>query len=271
MLFRAKNGRLPLKGAHMDYVRFGTGCRNLVLLPGLGDGLQTVKGTALPMAWMYRSLSRHFTVWMFSRPEPLAQSCTTRDMARDINTAMDALGIGKADVVGVSMGGMIAQYLALDYPDRVTRLVLTVTCGQRNPILESSVREWISQAEGGDHTALMASNLRLIYSHDYCRKNMWMVPLLGLLTKPKSYSRFLTQANACLTHNPQPRLSSLTCPTLVVGGEKDLALGAQASRELAAAIPGAKLHMYENWGHGLYEEAPDFWKIVSDFLLTESD
>ena len=267
MLFSAKNGRLFLNGARMDYVRFGNGARSLLLLPGLGDGLTTVKGTALPMAWMYRALAADFTVYMFSRPEPLPPNSTTRDMARDLKSAMDALGISRADVVGVSMGGMIAQYLALDYPGRVNRLVLTVTCGCPNPILENAVTQWISQAKAGNHTALMDSNLRLIYSDTYYRRNRWMVPLVGALTKPKSYDRFLIQANACLTHNALPQLDALSCPTFVIGGEEDKALGAEASRVLAARIPGAKLKLYPGQGHGLYEEAPDFLKTVTDFLL----
>ena len=52
MVFSAKNCRLPLDGAHMDYVRFGAGSRTLIMIPGLGDGLRTVRGTALAMAWM---------------------------------------------------------------------------------------------------------------------------------------------------------------------------------------------------------------------------
>ncbi len=269
MLFSAKNGKLTLGNACMDYVRFGTGTRTMILLPGLGDGLQTVKGTALAMAWMYRSLAKDFTVYMFSRSDPLA-AATTREMAGELKTAMDALDIRKADVVGVSMGGMIAQYLALDYPERVNRLVLTVTCGRPNPILQNSVAEWMDQAKAEDHTALMDSNLRLIYSDRYYRKNKWMVPLMGMLTKPRSYDRFLTQADACLTHDAWSRLDTISCPTLVIGGEKDQALGAESSRELAARIPGAKLKLYGEWGHGLYEEAPDFLANVTDFLLQES-
>ena len=53
---------------------------------------------------------------------------------------------------------------------------------------------------------------------------------------------------------------------MIIGGEQDHALGAEASREMAAAIPGAQLKMYPEWGHGLYEEAGDFNRIVLDFL-----
>ena len=93
-----------------------------------------------------------------------------------------------------------------------------------------------------------------------------MVPLLGRLTKPKSYDRFFIQANACLLHDAYERLPEIQVPTLIVGGENDMALGGEPSREIAAAIPGAELRMYAQWGHGLYEEAKDFNKIVLAFL-----
>lgn len=92
------------------------------------------------------------------------------------------------------------------------------------------------------------------------------MPALGLLTKPKSYDRFLIQARACLSHDARDRLREIKAPTLVIGGEQDLALGPEASRELAAAIPGAALKMYPQWGHSLYEEAPDFNETVLEFL-----
>lgn len=72
MIGNAKNGTLDLGETQMDHIRFGTGPRVLVILPGLGDGLQTVKGTALPMALMYRIFAKDFTVYAFSRKTPLA-------------------------------------------------------------------------------------------------------------------------------------------------------------------------------------------------------
>ena len=190
-------------------------------------------------------------------------------MARDLKEAMDALGVEMADLVGVSMGGMIAQHFAADYPERVGKLALVVTCSRPNPILTESVHEWIDCAQRGDHAAFMDSNVRRMYSDAYYRKNKWLVPVMGKLTKPKSYERFFIQADACLTHDASHRLSQITAPTLVIGGEQDRALGAEPSREIAAAIPGATLKMYAEWGHGLYEEAKDFNRVVLNFLLTK--
>ena len=69
-----------------------------------------------------------------------------------------------------------------------------------------------------------------------------------------------------MKHDAFENLHRIQVPTLVIGGEKDNALGGDASREIAAQIPGAELRMYEQWGHGLYEEAGDFNQTVLDFL-----
>ena len=267
MGYNAKNGTLKLGDTKIEYIRFGSGSRILVMLPGLGDSLRSMKGTALPMALMYRMFAKDFTVYAFSRKNQLPQGYTIREMAKDQADAMEQLDVPKADIFGVSMGGMIAQQFAIEYPEKVNKLVLTVTASKPNPVLTESIEEWVSLAKKGDHAAFLDSNLRRIYSLDYYRKNKWMVPVLGKLTKPKSYDRLFVQAAACLSHNVFEKLPDIQAPTLVVGGEQDLALSGDASREIAEQIPGAQLHMYPQWGHGLYEEAKDFNQMVYDFLM----
>ena len=71
---------------------------------------------------------------------------------------------------------------------------------------------------------------------------------------------------ACLTHSALRALEQIRCPVLVIGGEGDRIVGPEASREIAARIEGARLHMYARFGHGAYEEAPDFQQRVFDFL-----
>ena len=266
MFWNIKNGEVRLNGARMEYIRFGRGTRTLVMLPGLGDGLRTVKGTAVPMAFLYREFGKAFTVYMFSRKDPLPVGYTTRDMARDQADAMAALGIEKADIFGVSMGGMIAQWLAIDHPEKVDRLILAVTSAEPNPILSESIEEWVMLAKAGDTAAFMKSNLLRMYSESYCRKNLWMAPIIGQLTKPKSYDRFFIQADACLTHDAAALLQKIGAKTLVIGAEQDKALGAEASVKIAAAIPGAQLKLYPHWGHAVYEEEKSFNDTVGAFL-----
>ena len=266
MALAAKNGMIPMGNSCMEYIRFGTGPKDLILLPGLGDGLKTVKGTALPMGLMYRAFAGEYTVWSFSRKNNLPRGYTTRDMAQDQAKAMEILGIRKASVVGVSMGGMIAQHLSILFPEKVDKLVLAVTSSRPNPMLTEAVEEWICLAEQGDHMAFMDSNVRRIYSEAYYRKNKKLIPIMGRLTKPKSYDRFLIQAEACLKHDAYDQIGKICAPTLILGGQKDNCLGADASREMAERIPDSELKIYEQWGHGLYEEAPDFQETVLAFL-----
>lgn len=265
-MLNAKNGRITIDGGNMEYVCFGSGKDSLVILPGLGDGLRSVRGTALPMAIMYRALAKDFTVYVFSRIDPLPAVCSTRDMASAQKRAMDELGIEKASILGVSMGGMIAQWLACDYPQSVDKLVLAVSSPKPNPILTQSVTGWMELARQGNFIGLMDSNLRLIYSDGYYKKNRRFIQLIAKRMAPKSYERFLTMAQACLEHDASPALKGIKAPCLAVGGWQDRTLGGEATVELASAIPGCKLYMYQNYGHGLYEEARDFLPLVLGFL-----
>jgi len=271
MLWNARNGCIKFGDTDMDCIRFGTGEKVLVMLPGLGDGLRTMKGTAIPFAAMYRMFAKDFTVYAFSRKNKIPVGYTTRDMAKDLMIAMKALGIPKAHIFGVSMGGMIAQHFAADYPEMVDKLVLTVTCARPTPELIGAVTKWMAQAEKEDHRALMDSNVRLIYTDAYYRRSKWSIPLVAAVTKPKSYERFLRQAESCLTHYAYDRLDRIRAKTLVIGGEEDQCLGGAASREIADRIPGAQLKMYPGQGHGLYEEVKEFNRVVLGFLKGEAD
>ena len=66
-MLQAKNGSVNLPTGTQDYIRFGSGMKTLVMIPGVGDGLKTVKGMALPFAFLYRKLAKDFTVYVFSR------------------------------------------------------------------------------------------------------------------------------------------------------------------------------------------------------------
>ena len=266
MLWNVKNLSLPLEQGEMPCAAFGWGKKTLVILPGLGDGLKNAAGMALPLAWMYRRFVRDFRVLVLSRVVPLKEGSTTADMAEDVARALKQLGVEQAAVVGVSMGGMIAQHLAANHPELVSKLVLTVTCPCSNPTLEEAVDSWMDMARRGDHRALMVDNGKRIYSDGYLKKYGWMFPLVARFTKPRSYRQFLIMAQACRDHDARSVLAAIQAPTLVIGGEKDEALGGDPSRALAACIADAQLKMYAQYGHGCYEEASDFQQILWGFL-----
>lgn len=265
MLYNAKNGSLALDGTTMNYISFGNGDKNIILLPGVGDGLKTVKGMALPFAFLYRSLAKSFKVYVFSRRNNLPEKFSTEDMAADLKTAVDILGISKASVVGVSQGGMIAEHFAADYPDRVERLVLTVTLAEQNNTVRAVIGNWLEMARRGDYRGIMTDTSEKSYSEKYLRKARPMYSFLCCFTKPKSFGRFITMADSCLTHNAAEKLSIISCPTLVIGGKEDKIVTGDASVAISKVIPNSTLVMYDGLGHGLYEEATDFLDRIIEF------
>lgn len=270
MLWNAKNGRAPLNGGTMNYVSFGTGSRRLVILPGLSDGLTTVDGKALLLAGSYRPFLRDFTVYMFSRREPLAAGHSIRDMAADQAAALSALGIDRVSVLGVSQGGMIAQYLAIDYPELVDRLVLAVTAPRINDVILGCILRWMDMARQGNHKALMFDTAERSYSPAYLKKYRKMYPILGFVGKPGSYDRFLANAQAILSFDAWDQLPGIACPTLILGGEEDRIVGPEAARELSERIPRSELFLYPGLGHAAYEEAKDFYGRVFGFLSKDA-
>ena len=270
MLWNAKGGSAAIDDTTMDYVTFGKGKDVFIMIPGLGDGLTTVKNMSAALAFTYRMYAKDYKVYLFSRKNHLEKyvqsSYTTRDMAKDLATAMDKLGITKAKILGVSQGGMIAQYLAIDYPQLVDRLVLAVTLSKPNDTVQNVITNWIRYAERGDHKALMIDTAEKSYSENYLKKYRPLYPILGRIGKPKDFSRFIVQALSCVRHDAYSDLERITCPTLVIGGEQDKIVGAHASIEIADKIQGSGLYLYKGLGHAAYEEAKDFNDRVMQFL-----
>lgn len=266
MLWNAKNGSVRVHSSEMSYVSFGSGEKKLILIPGLSDGLTTVKGKALLLAGSYRLFFERYTVFLFSRIDSMPSDYTIGDMADDQAKAMEELGISEAAVVGVSQGGMIAQLLAARHPEKVNRLVLAVTAPCCSESISDCVNRWIGFAKQADHRQLMIDTAEHSYSEDYLKQYRKLYPLLGMIGKPKNYTRFLINAEAILSFDAGNVLNGIVCPTLIIGGETDRIVGVQASYELQHAIRDSELFIYPGLGHAAYEEAKDFNRRVFDFL-----
>lgn len=267
VLYNTRFGQVPLGEDRMNYVEFGIGEKILMLIPGLSDGFAPVSKFQAPcLAIGFRQFAADFHVYCFSRRNHLPRDYTTRDMAGDQAAAMKALGITEANVLGVSQGGAIAQYLAIDHPQLVKKLVLAVSYPRANETVQSVLPGWMELAKQGRYKELMIDTAERSYSDDYLLRYRLLYPFLGI-GKPKSFDRFLIQAAACLRHDAAGALDKITCPTLVIGGAEDRIVGPAAAPELADRIPGSQLYVYKGLGHAAYEEAPDFQMRIMKFLL----
>ncbi|MBR5421518.1 MAG: alpha/beta hydrolase [Lachnospiraceae bacterium] len=259
------NGCVPVGDTEMYYVSFGNGPKKLIVLPGLSDGLATVKGKALILSAPYRRF-KDYTVYMFSRKNRMPEGYSIRQMAADQAEALKALGITKTSVLGVSQGGMISQYLAIDHPELVEKLILAVTAPNANSIAKACVSSWIGSSQKGDHVGLMVDTAEKMYSQGYLKKNRKFFPLIARFTKPASYERFLRNAEAILAFDARDELSAISCPTLILAGDDDNTVGNDAPHVLKERIKDSRMYIYPGYGHGIFEECPDFYERVLDFL-----
>ena len=269
------SGHLEVDGLDIPWAAFGAGPETLVIFPGLGDSLGSVKGKPLLLSIAYKRWGLRFRVLAIGRPERLPDPYSIADMAglmakaMDAIIAMDAAGPGPCCVMGISQGGMIAQWLAFLRPKLVKRLVLAVSTAYAGNVVRTNINRWQDMAREGRYRNLLIDTLESTFSNEYIKTYQLLMPLLGRVAKPRDLSSFMVQSEACATHDAREILPSLGMPTLVFGGDQDRIVGPLAAEQLAAAIPGARLVLVRGYGHGAYEEYPDFQDIVEDFCHGE--
>lgn len=261
-----KGKTLYFNNKSMDYVIFGKGKKPLVIIPGLGDGVQTVKGKAQLFSLSYRLLAKHYKIYVFSRINELRQGYTTRDMAADVAEAMETLNLYAAYVMGISQGGMIAQWLAVDFPGRVQRLILAVTTAEPSQLARERIEHWQKLSQSGNFKHLMLDIAQHSYTQKSYQKWRFLYNIMGRLGRIKDEKRIVIQSQSCLEHNSLEVLKEIHCPTLVLGALEDDVIGVKGSKELAKAISGCQLLILKHSGHALYEENKAFQEAVCEFL-----
>ncbi|MBR2669645.1 MAG: alpha/beta hydrolase [Solobacterium sp.] len=266
MLYHAQEKVLQINGNRFNYFSFGTGERPMILISGLN--LQDVRGKSalLGLAWMYREFCPEYTVYCFDRGEILPEHVTIEEIAEDLALCMEYLHLSDACVLGVSQGGMIAQYLAINHPQLVHRLVLGVTSSRANDSIRENIERWCALVSHGKMTEVFRDYMTQTYSDQYQKKNGRWIPLLSKVTKMMSPERFITLAESCLTMDAYDKLTCIQCPVLVLGGMQDKIVTPEASLEIAEKLQ-CQVYMYENYGHSAYEEeADDFNRRVREFF-----
>ena len=265
-MYKSKNLRIKVKDAEIDYISFGTGSKNLIMIPGVGDGIKTARGMAGIFSIMYKEFAKDYRVYVFSRRNNIEEGFTTKDMAEDVYNTMVELGIDKADVIGVSQGGMIAQWLAINHQDRINKLVLTITAPRKNLTMIEAITPWLEWAKSRNFKSIFIDTAERSYTEEHMKKYRWIYNTLYRFSKPKSYKRFIIQCMSCLEHNAYDDLHKIKCPTLIVGAGKDKIVGIEASRELHKKIKNSELYIYKGYSHGVYEEEKNFFKRILKYL-----
>lgn len=248
----------------MDYTKFGSGKRAFVIIPGLS--LESVLLSRAGIEALYSGFKKDFTVYVFDRRKNPPESYTVREMARETAIAMKEVGIRDADIFGASQGGMMAQCIAVDYPELVHKLVLGSTMAKENQTSESVMKTWIEHARKGDIYSLNSAMFEKIYSKEYLEKYALAFERLKKNGSAEICERFVAKTMACNGFSIYDELEKIKCPVLVIGSVCDNVLTGEASVEIAEKL-GCELYMYDGYSHAVYDEAPDYTNRVYEFLM----
>jgi aminoacrylate hydrolase len=196
---------------------------------------------------------------------------STANLADALVAVLDAAGAERAHVVGRSMGGCIAQQIAIRHPARTRSLVLASTWARADPFLAAVLSSWPEILEaGGDALLLSQASFwafpREFYSPEYRREEREVADVIAhaieIPQRPKEFKRL---AAAGVEHDSVPHLHSITAPTTVAVGDDDILTPPFLARPLYQLIPGARLARIEGAGHGFYEQLPrKFADLVFD-------
>ncbi len=263
MQHRAERLKVTDGDFEMEYFRFGSGKRAFVIIPGLS--LKSVMNSADIVAYAYRDFAVEFTVYTFDIKKEIAQGITIRELADDTARAMNLLGIKNACVFGASMGGMITQYLALDYPELVEKIVLGSTCSRPNPAFSSIALQWEQFGKSHDNISINRNMFSMLFSEEFLKKNAAALPILENEGTPEECERLAVLAGACKGFDIYDRLPEIKCPALVIGSKNDKIMTEAAFTETAEKL-GCELFIYDDYAHAVYDEAPDYKQRLMDFF-----
>ncbi len=268
----SRSGTVRANGQELYFEVHGEG-PPLVLVMGIGYDATLWTLAQVP------ALSQRFQVVIFDnrdvgRSSKAAAPYTIADMADDVAALMDALAIKRAHLLGLSMGGMIAQEFALRHADRLHRLVLSGCGAAPARVAFDPIRTW-NWVKANDKSGEVFACQQFIwlFSTAFLRNKEAVQQTISMLTSnpnpvgPEAYNR---QAQAYLRYDALDRLADLKSPTLVIVGEQDLLTPPWICREVADRIPGSQFEIIKGEGssHVVPIERPDeFNHLVTRFLV----
>lgn len=240
-------------------------------LLGQGDPLLLIIGLSFSLLdWgtdFPKRLSRHYQVILFDNRDAgqtsrTAQPYTLADMAEDAVGLLDALNIPAAHVFGISMGGMIAQQIALQHPHKLKKLILGCT-------MAGGACSYYGSPPDSLNDALNHNPLDLLFPPAFLQAHRDRLMDFFATTVPfhstgEALGRQLTAMNR---HDTCDRLHQITAPTLIVTGDADRTIPPENSAFLAKAIPQAELEIIPGAGHAFCFSHPDVTAaLIADFL-----
>ena len=259
----AKTITLTIKSGEVEIVSFGQGNKSFVILPGLSyDGFFEA---AEEIERAYQLFSKDYTVYLIDRNKRPHEGYGVEEIADDAAEVLERLKVGKADVFGASLGGMVAEALAIRYPKLVGRLVLGSTLSRPNATFLSVLSRWETLAKEGKIEDLVTDFNRTIYCPETITQYAAVFAKIQTIATKEKTRRFLIYAEAAKKFDCFDLLDRIKCKTFVIASRGDRVTTADGAREIAEKL-GCDYYEYKDFGHAVFDEAPDYRKRILNFI-----
>ena len=258
---------VTLDGIEINYRIDGDGGETVVLVNGLADEL---------LSWEYQVgalLDAGFRVLRFdNRGVGLSSKptgpYTTQMFAQDTRALVDHLGVDRFHLLGVSMGGMIAQEFALAWPEKLLSLVLACTYGRPDAFCQRMFAYWADLANFAGLGPVMRDVTLWAFTPEFFEQRPEEArefdTAMRMIDQP--IPAYLAQLHSIQHHDAGDRLGEIAVPTLVLAGEQDILIPVALSRRLVDAIPNAEWETTAGGHACIWEHPTDFNRHVTDFV-----
>jgi len=261
-------GRHTVGGVELNYRLDGTGPEPLVCIHGVGSYLEAWQGVVARLGGAFTVLT--FDLRGHGRSSRVMGRYEIDDFVGEVLSLADHVGFDRFNLAGFSLGGLIAQRLALTHPERLQRLILLSTVAGRTPEEQERVRARLAALESGERGAHYDSSLSRWLTEGFQEANPELIAQLRRRNAENDPDCYASAYRVLAETDFGGFLDQIRVPTLIATGEDDIGSNPRMARYMHDRIPGSRLQILPGLRHSILTEAPDqVAALFRDFLASE--
>ena len=247
----------------MRYFSFGTGPKNMVIIPGLD--VTSVTNVAGLVSNQYSDFHEDYTVYVIDRRTNLPDPYSIEQMADDTVEVLNSIGVKDIYLYGVSQGGMISQVIAIKHPELVKKMVLSATTSRLTDETVEVIRRWVETAETRDMNALSEVLGEDLFSEAFYGRYGRLLFRETLRATDEDIDRYLILAKTIGIFDVYDDLDKIQCDTLVIGAKADKVFSYHEFEDIAEKL-GCESQIYDGYSHCVFDENPEVLVKIKEFF-----